>query len=278
MWNTGHDGVQAGGAPSGGAPRRSIDQSRRVPEEQTADSIWHYSRIAGLDVESGVPYHEEYRRDCCQRPHGDANRAARHPVMPSRPCHQQAIEYERLVRVRRVQMPNDDLKQREQHNVLFLCTGNSARSIMAECLLERIGGARFRAFSAGSFPAGAVNPYALDILERRNHRTDHLRSKSWDEFAAPGAPVMDFVFTVCDQAAGEVCPVWPGQPVSAHWGFPDPAAVEGQEVVIRAAFADVYREIAARIEIFTSLPLESLDGLSLKRTLDEIGASRPTPA
>ena len=175
-------------------------------------------------------------------------------------------------------MSNDDLNQRGQFNVLFLCTGNSARSIIAECLLERIGGNRFRAFSAGSFPAGAVNPYALEILERRNHRTDHLRSKSWDEFAAPGALEMEFVFTVCDRAAGEVCPVWPGQPMSAHWGFPDPAAVEGPEAVIRAAFADVYREIATRIEIFASLPFESLDRLALKRRLDEIGASRSPAA
>lgn len=164
----------------------------------------------------------------------------------------------------------------EPYNVLFLCTGNSARSIMAECLLERIGGNRFRAFSAGSYPAGAVNPYALEILERRNHRTDHLRSKRWDEFAAPDAPVMDFVFTVCDRAAGEVCPVWPGQPMSAHWGFSDPAAAEGRKAVVRAAFADVYREIAARIEIFASLPFESLDRLSLKQRLDEMGASRST--
>ena len=175
-------------------------------------------------------------------------------------------------------MPSDDLKRRERYNVLFLCTGNSARSIMAECLLERIGATRFRAFSAGSFPAGAVNPYALEILERRNHRTDHLRSKSWDEFAAPGAPEMDFVFTVCDRAGGEVCPVWPGRPVSAHWGFADPAEVEGKEAVIRAAFANTYREIATRIEIFTSLRFESLDRLALKRKLDEIGASPPRPA
>lgn len=175
-------------------------------------------------------------------------------------------------------MPGDDLKQRERYNVLFLCTGNSARSIMAECLLERIGAARFRAFSAGSFPAGAVNPHALEILGRRNHRTDHLRSKSWDEFAVPGAPEMDFVFTVCDRAAGEVCPVWPGQPVSAHWGFADPAGVEGKEAVIRAAFANAYREIATRIEIFASLPFETLDRLALKRRLDEIGASPPHPA
>lgn len=165
---------------------------------------------------------------------------------------------------------------RKQYNVLFLCTGNSARSIMAECLLERIGGRRFQAFSAGSFPAGTINPYTLEILERRNHRTDHLRSKSWDEFAGPDAPVMDFVFTVCDRAGGEVCPIWPGQPMSAHWGFSDPAAVEGQEAVVRAAFADVYREIAARIEVFASLPLESLDRLSLKQKLDEMGASRST--
>ena len=175
-------------------------------------------------------------------------------------------------------MPSDDLKQRERYNVLFLCTGNSARSIMAECLLERIGAARFRAFSAGSFPAGAVNPYALEILGRRNHGTDHLRSKSWDEFAVPGAPEMDFVFTVCDQAAGEVCPVWPGQPVSAHWGFADPAGVEGKEAVIRAAFENTYREIATRIETFASLSFESLDRLALKRKLDEIGASPPRPA
>ena len=172
-------------------------------------------------------------------------------------------------------MPSDDVKQRERYNVLFLCTGNSARSIMAECLLQRIGAARFRAFSAGSFPVGAVNPYALEILGRRNHRTDHLRSKGWDEFAAPGAPEMDFVFTVCDRAAGEVCPVWPGQPVSAHWGFADPAGVEGREAVIRAAFANTYREIAIRIEIFASLPFESLDRLALKRRLDEIGAPPP---
>ena len=173
-------------------------------------------------------------------------------------------------------MPKDGSEQRQRCNVLFLCTGNSARSIMAECLLERIGGGRFRAFSAGSFPAGAVNAHALEILQRRDHRTEHLRSKSWDEFAEPGAPEMDFVFTVCDRAAGEACPIWPGRPVSAHWGFPDPAAVEGPEAVIRAAFADVYREIATRIEILTSLPLESLDRLSLKNRLDEIGASSST--
>ena len=169
-------------------------------------------------------------------------------------------------------------ERQERYNVLFLCTGNSARSILAECLLERLGGGRFRAFSAGSFPVGAVNPYALEILERRNHRTDGLRSKSWDEFATPDAPAMDFVFTVCDRAAGEVCPIWPGQPVSAHWGFPDPAAVEGPEAVIRAAFTDVYREIATRIEIFASLPIESLDALALRRHLDAIGASRSSTA
>ena len=175
-------------------------------------------------------------------------------------------------------MPEDSLEQRKRYNALFLCTGNSARSIMAECLLERIGRPRFRAFSAGSHPAGAVSPYALELLERRNHRIDHLRSKDWSEFAAPGAPAMDFVFTVCDRAAGEVCPVWPGQPISAHWGFPDPAAVEGKEAEIRAAFANAYREIATRIEIFTSLPLESLDRLALKRKLDEIGTPRPSSA
>ena len=175
-------------------------------------------------------------------------------------------------------MQDSDPARRDEYNVLFLCTGNSARSIIAECLLERIGGTRFRPFSAGSIPTGTVNPYALDLLERRNHRTGHLRSKDWNEFAVPGAPLMDFVFTVCDRAAGEVCPVWPGQPISAHWGFSDPAAVEGRETMIRAAFADTYREIATRIEIFTSLPLESLDRLALKRKLDEIGAPRNSAA
>ena len=175
-------------------------------------------------------------------------------------------------------MPEHDAARQERYNVLFLCTGNSARSIMAECLLERIGSHRFRAFSAGSFPAGAVNPYALEILERRNHVTDQLRSKDWSEFAAPNAPVMDFVFTLCDRAVGEACPVWPGQPIRAHWGFADPAAVQGKEAVIRAAFADIYREIARRIEIFTNLPLKPLDRLALERKLDEIGASRSTAA
>lgn len=175
-------------------------------------------------------------------------------------------------------MSDDHSARQEHYNVLFLCTGNSARSIMAECLMERIGGARFRGFSAGSLPAGAVNPHALEILERRNHRIDHLRSKDWAEFATPGAPALDFVFTLCDRAAGEVCPVWPGQPISAHWGFSDPAAVEGKEAVVRAAFAETYREIAARLEIFAGLPFESLDRTALKRKLDEIGASRPSAA
>ena len=175
-------------------------------------------------------------------------------------------------------MSSDNPKHREHYNVLFLCTGNSARSIMAECLLERIGGTRFRGYSAGSFPAGAVNPYALEILERRNHRTDHLRSKDWSEFERPDAPAMDFVFTLCDRAGGEVCPVWWGQPICAHWGFSDPAAVEGREAVIRAAFARTYREIATRIEMFASLPLESLDRPALERKLDEIGASQSTAA
>ena len=175
-------------------------------------------------------------------------------------------------------MPGDGSTRPERYNVLFLCTGNSARSIMAECLLERMGGTRFQAFSAGSHPTGTVNSCALEILERRNHRIDHLRSKDWSEFAAPDAPAMDFVFTVCDRTAGEVCPVWPGQPICAYWGFSDPAAVKGKEAVVRAAFAGAYREIATRIEIFTSLPLESLDRLALKRKLDEIGASRQPSA
>jgi len=142
-------------------------------------------------------------------------------------------------------------------NVLFLCTGNSARSVMAECLLSRHGRGRFAAFSAGSHPTGTVNPYALQLLERQNYDVSALRSKSWDEFAAPGAPRMDFVITVCDSAAGEVCPVWPGQPITAHWGFRDPAAFRGTETATHIEFAEVFREVEARVSIFVSLPMAS---------------------
>jgi protein-tyrosine-phosphatase len=159
-------------------------------------------------------------------------------------------------------------------NVLFLCTGNSARSILAEAILAREGMGRFTAFSAGSQPKGEVHPYSIDLLRSLNHKTDHLRSKNWDEFAAPGAPALDFVFTVCDAAAAEVCPVWPGQPMSAHWGLPDPAAAEGSEAVRRQAFADAYRMLNNRITIFVNLPMSSLDRLSLQRRLDEIGKAR----
>lgn len=157
------------------------------------------------------------------------------------------------------------------YNVLFLCTGNSARSILAESILNRAGRGRFRGHSAGSHPAGRVNPYAIELLERLKYPTQALRSKDWEEFAGEDAPHMDFVITVCDKAAGEVCPVWPGQPVSAHWGFADPAAVDGSEAEKRLAFADVYRELSARIEIFVKLPMESLDRLALKRRMDELG-------
>ncbi len=156
-------------------------------------------------------------------------------------------------------------------NVLFICTGNSARSILAEAILNREGQGRFRAFSAGSHPKGAVHDYALDLLRRMNHPIAALRSKSWDEFAAPEAPRLDFAFTVCDNAAGEVCPVWPGQPMTAHWGLPDPAAVAGSEAERRAAFADAYRMLNNRISIFVNLPLASLDKLTLQKRLDEIG-------
>ena len=158
-------------------------------------------------------------------------------------------------------------------NVLFLCTGNSARSVMAEVLLNHWGGARFHAFSAGSHPTGRVNPITLELLDRLKLPTRGLRSKSWDEFAAPGAPVMDFVFTVCDQAAGEVCPIWPGQPITAHWGFPDPAAFVGPEAEKRAFFAEVLRQIESRIKAFAALPLEKLDRLAIQRKLREIGTS-----
>lgn len=156
-------------------------------------------------------------------------------------------------------------------NVLFLCTGNSARSILAEAILNREGTGRFRGFSAGSCPKGTVHPQAIRLLEQMNHDTSFARSKDWAEFAEPGAPVMDFVFTVCDNAANETCPVWPGQPMSAHWGVPDPAAVEGTETEIALAFADTYRMLAHRISIFCSLPLASIDRLSLQQRLDNIG-------
>jgi len=156
-------------------------------------------------------------------------------------------------------------------NVLFLCTGNSARSIMAESILRQVGAGRFRAFSAGSHPAGRVNPFAIELLERNRMPIDGLRSKNWDEFAQPDAPKLDFVFTVCDNAAGEVCPVWPGQPMTAHWGIPDPAAVEGSDEDKRKAFAEASRTLLNRIRIFASLPLGKLDRLSLQRKLDELG-------
>ena len=156
-------------------------------------------------------------------------------------------------------------------NVLFLCTGNSARSILAEVQLNTLGKGRFKAFSAGSHPTGTVNPLAIAFLQNAGLPTDGLRSKSWDEFAAPGAPVMDYVLTVCDQAAGEQCPFWPGQPMSAHWGVPDPAAVEGNEQQKRLAFRDAATVLRKRIELFTALPTASLDRMSLKSRLDDIG-------
>ena len=154
-------------------------------------------------------------------------------------------------------------------NVLFLCTGNSARSILAEAQLNALGNGRFKAYSAGSHPTGRVNPYALDFLDAIGLPTGTLRSKSWDEFAAPGAPVMDYVLTVCDQAAGEQCPYWPGQPISAHWGIPDPAAVEGSEADKRQAFKDAATTLRKRIELLVALPTASLDKMSLH--LDQIG-------
>jgi len=157
------------------------------------------------------------------------------------------------------------------YNVLFLCTGNSARSIMAEAILQREGIGKFNAYSAGSHPRGAIHPFARELLQNLNYNVSKFRSKNWDEFAAPGAPQMDFVFTVCDDAANEVCPVWPGQPMTAHWGQPDPAAVEGTDVEKRVAFNEAYRMLKNRISIFVNLPMSSLDRLSLKQKLDHIG-------
>ena len=158
-----------------------------------------------------------------------------------------------------------------RYNVLFLCTGNSARSIIAEALLNHWSHGRFQAFSAGSHPKGEIHPLAADVLRRNHLSPEHLRSKSWDEFAVPGAPPLDFVFTVCDRAAEEVCPVWPGQPMTAHWGIPDPASVEGTDDEKKRAFDRTFRELDARLKIFMSLRPEALDGLSLQRQLDAIG-------
>jgi len=156
-------------------------------------------------------------------------------------------------------------------NTLFLCTGNSARSIMAEAILNRLGQGRFRAYSAGSQPKGQVNPHTIQLLQSLGYDTSLFRSKSWSEFAKPGAPALDFVFTVCDNAAGEVCPVWPGQPMTAHWGVPDPAEASGSEAEIAMAFKDAYRMLHQRIGIFVALPIGSLDRLSLQAKLKEIG-------
>jgi arsenate reductase len=159
-------------------------------------------------------------------------------------------------------------------NVLFLCTGNSARSIMAECILNRLGAGKFRAYSAGSHPTGKVNPFTLNLLRKTHYDVSGLRSKSWDEFAAPGAPKLDFVVTVCDDAANEVCPIWPGQPMTAHWGLPDPAKAKGNEAERAFAFDDCMRMLNQRIGIFVSLPLEKLSKLSLQKELDQIGRSK----
>lgn len=161
-------------------------------------------------------------------------------------------------------------------NVLFLCTGNSARSILAEAILGREGMGRFKAYSAGSMPAGKVNPVALDVLRSLNYRVEGFRSKSWEEFSVAGAPELDYVFTVCDNAANEVCPIWPGQPMTAHWGVPDPAAVEGSDAVRHAAFFDTYRMLFNRISLFVNLPFASLDRLSLQSRLSAIGTTRDT--
>ena len=160
-------------------------------------------------------------------------------------------------------------------NVLFVCTGNSARSILAECIMNREGLGRFKGFSAGSNPKGTIHPFAIDLLKTLNYKTDDLRSKDWAEFSAPGAPDLDFVFTLCDSAANEACPVFPGRPMSAHWGLPDPAAATGNEALRRTAFADAYRMINNRVTVFANLPMASLDKLSLKTQLEEIGQAQP---
>lgn len=166
-------------------------------------------------------------------------------------------------------------------NVLFLCTGNSARSILAEAIMNRVGAGRFKAYSAGSMPTGQVNPFALKLLAQTRHDTEGLRSKGWEEFSRdgnPAAPALDFVFTVCDNAAGEVCPIWPGQPMTAHWGVPDPAAFQGSDAEKSLTFAETYRVLSNRIGLFVSLPFASLDRLSLQTRLTEIGKTQDEPA
>ena len=167
--------------------------------------------------------------------------------------------------------------RRGPFEVLFLCTGNSARSIMAEALLSRLGADKFVAHSAGSQPKGEVNPHAIALLKSLHYKTDGFRSKSWDEFATGGTAQLDFVFTVCDNAASEVCPVWPGQPMTAHWGVPDPAAAVGSEAIVAQAFSDAYRMLHNRIAAFCALPLSSLDRLSLQRRIDDIGKTPRNP-
>ena len=157
------------------------------------------------------------------------------------------------------------------YNVLFLCTGNTARSVLAEGILRKAGAGQFRAFSAGSQPKGVVSPFALKVLDSYGYPAIGFRSKSWDEFSGPQAPVMDFVFTVCDSAAGETCPFWPGQPMTAHWGIPDPAVVAGTDIEKEAAFVTAFKQMRNRIEIFTALPLESIDALTLEAKLKDIG-------
>jgi arsenate reductase (thioredoxin) len=173
--------------------------------------------------------------------------------------------------LRSIQETGEDTLSDRPFNVLFLCTGNSARSIIAEAILNKVGAGKFVAFSAGSQPKGAVNPRTIALLQDLGHVTAGLRSKSWDEFARPGAPPLDFVFTVCDNAAGEACPFWPGQPMTAHWGIPDPAAATGSAAEVALAFKDAYRMLAQRIGAFTALPIQSLDRMSLQHRLGEIG-------
>jgi arsenate reductase len=164
------------------------------------------------------------------------------------------------------------------YNVLFLCTGNSARSILAESIINKLGKSKFRGFSAGSHPKGEVHPIALALLQQLNFPTEGLRSKSWDEFAAPNSPRLDFVFTVCANAAGEVCPYWPGQPMTAHWGIPDPAAVEGTDVDKSLAFRQAFKSMQTRINLFLSLPLASIDKMRLQQRIDAIGKTPPEPS
>ncbi len=264
-----------------GLPAGDIAQKIGCPHNTLSSHLSVLARSGPRARRARRPLHH-LSRGGRRHPHAGrlpGQRMLRRPSGTVRP----ARRHRRELRLRAREKETEQVTMREPgnnkpYNVLFLCTGNSARSVIAESVLNRAGQGNFRAFSAGSHPKGQVHPYTLDLLRKMHFDVGGLRSKSWLEFAQPGAPKLDFVFTVCDDAAGETCPVWPGQPMTAHWGVPDPAAATGTEAEIRFAFADTLRMLTNRINIFASLPLAKLDRLSLQKRLDDIGAAKDDAA